>query len=100
MNNNSHKQKKSFLHLSTSQLAHSLASSSVYHLEGRLALVKDVVPVLCSRALLSQNSRDIFFSPNGDRTGTMSLTSAGTRQILHVHKQTLQISQLRISIFP
>ena len=39
-------------------------------------LGKDVVPVFCPRALLSQNSRDIFFSPNGDRTGTAVLTSA------------------------
>ena len=40
------------------------------------ALVKDVVPVFRPLALLSPNSRDIFFSPNGDNTGTTSLTSA------------------------
>ena len=34
------------------------------------------MPDFQSSALLSQNSRDIFFSPNGDRTGTVVLTSA------------------------
>ena len=45
--------------------------------QGFMVLVKTTVPEFQSIALLSQNSRDIFFSANGDRTGTVVLTSAG-----------------------
>ena len=40
------------------------------------ALLKTTVPEFQSSALLCQNDRDIFFSPNGDRTGTAFLNSA------------------------
>ena len=40
------------------------------------ALLKTAVPEFKSSALLGQNSRDIFFSPNGGRTGTAVLSSA------------------------
>ena len=40
------------------------------------ALLNTAVPEFQSCALLSQNSRDIFFSPNGGRTGTAVLSSA------------------------
>ena len=39
-------------------------------------LLKTAVPEFKNSALLGQNSRDIFFSPNGGRTGTAVLISA------------------------
>ena len=42
----------------------------------RAALLKTAVPEFQSSALIGLNIRDIFFSPNGDRTGTAVLSSA------------------------